>query len=313
MSIHKLPPLHALHVFETVARLGGVRAAASELNVTPPAVSHQLIKLEAFLGTPLFIRRGRNLVLTEGARDYLTEIRPGLEAIGRATTAATRGSQRETLTIAAPPTLTAMWLLPKMHRFAQAFPQYDVRLLDRMTFNPEERAVDVAIEYRFEPDPDLISKQLLSDKLVALASVAYVDEYGIRTIDDLKGVTLIETERRLTSWKKILADRPWIKHQRFLSVSYSLHAFEAAARGIGVALGNYANAQSLLEKGQLCTPFELAPDMLPHAPRYYLSAISHRQRQPRVRAFWDWILSEARKSTEDQDQDRVKREAQKVP
>lgn len=102
MAIHRLPPLHALHVFETVARLGGVRAAAAELNVTPPAVSHQLDKLEGFLGAPLFIRRGRNLVLTEGARDYLTEVRPGLEAIGRATSVATQETQREVLTVAGP-------------------------------------------------------------------------------------------------------------------------------------------------------------------------------------------------------------------
>lgn len=66
MAIHKLPPLHALHVFENVARLGGVRAAAVELNVTPPAVSHQLDKLEGFLGTPLILRRGRNLVRPTG-------------------------------------------------------------------------------------------------------------------------------------------------------------------------------------------------------------------------------------------------------
>ncbi|MBY6057995.1 LysR substrate-binding domain-containing protein [Leisingera daeponensis] len=295
MAIHRLPPLHALHVFETVARLGGVRAAAAELNVTPPAVSHQLDKLEGFLGAPLFIRRGRNLVLTEGARDYLTEVRPGLEAIGRATSVATQESQREVLTVAAPPTLTTMWLIPKLSGFSEAFPEYDVRLLDRMTFNPEERGVDIAIEYRFEPDPDLVSMQVLSDEVVALTSAGYAETHGIAGLDDLEGVTLIETERRLTSWKKILAGRSWLKHQRFLSVSYSLHAFEAAARGSGVALGNRANAERMLAEGRLCMPFELPPEMLPPAPRYFMSAVSHRQRQPRVRAFWDWLLGEISK------------------
>lgn len=291
MATHRLPPLHALHVFETVARLGGVRAAAAELNVTPPAVSHQLDKLEGFLGAPLFIRRGRNLVLTDGARDYLTEVRPGLEAIGRATSVATQESQREVLTIAAPPTLTTMWLMPKLNDFSERFPEYDIRLLDRMTFNPEERSIDIAIEYRFEPDPDLVSVQFLPDELVALASIDYVTEQGIESLDDLKGVTLIETERRLTSWKKILAGRTWLKQQRFFSVSYSLHAFEAAARGIGVALGNRANANRMLAEGRLCIPFELSPDALPPVPRYFVSAVSHRKRQPRVQAFWDWLLN----------------------
>ncbi len=292
MATHKLPPLHALHVFETVARLGGVRAAAAELSVTPPAVSHQLDKLEGFPGAPLFIRRGRNLVLTEGGSDYLTEIRPGLEAIGRATTVATQETQREILTIAAPPTLSAMWLMPKLQRFSGLHPEYDIRLLDRMTYNPEERSIDVAIEYRFEPDPDLVSRMVLPDELVALASADYAAAHGIVSLEDLQGVTLIETERRLTSWKKILAGRPWLKRQRFFSVSYSLHAFEAAARGIGVALGNRANAERMLAEGRLCMPFDLPAECRPPAPRYYLSAVSHRQRQPRGRAFWDWLLAE---------------------
>ncbi|NOD64728.1 LysR family transcriptional regulator [Ruegeria sp. HKCCD6109] len=280
-------------MFETVARLGGVRAAAAELNVTPPAVSHQLDKLEGFLGAPLFIRRGRNLVLTEGAHDYLTEVRPGLEAIGRATSVATQQSQREVLTIAAPPTLTAMWLMPKLHGFSELYPDYDIRLLDRMTFNPEERGIDIAIEYRFEADPDLVSLQFLPDELVALTSTDYAKANALRALDDLKGATLIETERRLTSWKKVLAGRSWLRRQRFFSVSYSLHAFEAAARGIGVALGNRANAERMLAEGRLCIPFELPSETVPPAPRYFLSAVSHRQRQPRVRAFWDWLVAEA--------------------
>ena len=186
-----------------------------------------------------------------------------------------------------------MWLMPKLHRFSELYPDYDIRLLDRMTFNPEERGIDVAIEYRFEADPDLVSLQFIPDELVALTSTDYAEANALRALDDLKGATLIETERRLTSWKKVLAGRSWLRRQRFFSVSYSLHAFEAAARGIGVALGNRANAERMLAEGRLCIPFELPSETVPPAPRYFLSAVSHRQRQPRVRAFWDWLVAEA--------------------
>jgi LysR family transcriptional regulator, glycine cleavage system transcriptional activator len=49
-----LPPLNSLRTFEAAARLGGVGRAASELNVTHGAVSHQIKALEAWLGQPLF-------------------------------------------------------------------------------------------------------------------------------------------------------------------------------------------------------------------------------------------------------------------
>jgi len=287
--MYKLPPLHSLRVFEAVARLGGVRQAANELCVTPPAVSHQLAKLEEYLGSPLFIRKGRALLLTETARDYLTEIRPSLQAIGRATAVASQKKNRETLTVAAPPTMTTKWLLPRLSDFFASYPEYDVRLLDRMTLDPEERGIDIAIEYRFEADPHFSSRQLLDDEIVALASPGYVEENKLDSIEGLKGLTLIETERRLNSWKSILSDYGWVRDQRFLAVGYSLHAFEAAAQGLGVALGNRINAEGMLADGQLCIPFEINDSYLPPLPRYYLSVPPHKERWGRVVAFVDWL------------------------
>ena len=55
---------HHLRYFWAVARHGGVRQAARSLHVTQPTVSAQLRLLEAALGTQLFIREGRSLVLT---------------------------------------------------------------------------------------------------------------------------------------------------------------------------------------------------------------------------------------------------------
>ncbi len=60
----KLPPLNALRCFEAAARLLSLKLAASELCVTPSAVSQQIARLEATLNVPLFIRTPRRLQLT---------------------------------------------------------------------------------------------------------------------------------------------------------------------------------------------------------------------------------------------------------
>ena len=60
-----LPSLNALHSFEVAARLGSFTLAAAELHVTIAAVSHQVKVLEEELGTELFIRAGRGVVLTD--------------------------------------------------------------------------------------------------------------------------------------------------------------------------------------------------------------------------------------------------------
>ena len=61
-----------LYYFWTVAREGGVARAAEVLHLTPQTVSSQLKVLEDSLGTRLFSRSGRNLVLTDSGRLALT-------------------------------------------------------------------------------------------------------------------------------------------------------------------------------------------------------------------------------------------------
>jgi LysR family transcriptional activator of nhaA len=56
---------HHLLYFWTVARKGGLAAAAAELHLSPPTVSVQVRRLEEALDERLFQRAGRRLVLTE--------------------------------------------------------------------------------------------------------------------------------------------------------------------------------------------------------------------------------------------------------
>ena len=58
-------PVNSLRVFEAAARLGSFARAASELNITPTAVSQQIRKIEARCGVQLFERVGREVRLTE--------------------------------------------------------------------------------------------------------------------------------------------------------------------------------------------------------------------------------------------------------
>ena len=63
-------PLRGIAVFEAVARLGSLKAAAMELNLTPSAVSHQIRSLELELGVELFERASRGIRLTSQAAEY---------------------------------------------------------------------------------------------------------------------------------------------------------------------------------------------------------------------------------------------------
>jgi LysR family glycine cleavage system transcriptional activator len=88
---------------------------------------------------------------------------------------------------------------------------------------------------------------------------------------------------------------PWYRTQKIFSFSYSLHAFQAAELGLGVALGNRYNAERYIKEGSLCVPFEFKPGEVPPTPRYFFSSTAQKARLPKVIAFSDWITKEARR------------------
>ncbi len=72
MSLAKVATLKQLAAFHTVARLGSVSLAATELHLTQSAVSIQIGSIEATVGTPLLLRTGRGVRLTEAGELLLS-------------------------------------------------------------------------------------------------------------------------------------------------------------------------------------------------------------------------------------------------
>ena len=83
--IRRTPPLNALRAFEVAARHLSFTKAADELFVTQAAVSHQIKLLEEFLSTKLFLRKNRNLLLTEDGQAYYFDVKDIFQQINDAT------------------------------------------------------------------------------------------------------------------------------------------------------------------------------------------------------------------------------------
>ncbi|MEF1308233.1 LysR family transcriptional regulator, partial [Vibrio owensii] len=112
----KLPPLRAVHCFESVARNLSFSLAAEELNVTQSAVSHQIRILEDYLGEALFIRQGRKLSLSDTGFRYLEDISPAISAIAMASQKVREG-EKGSLRLAIYSSLAVKWLIPRLADF----------------------------------------------------------------------------------------------------------------------------------------------------------------------------------------------------
>lgn len=77
----QLPPLTALRCFEAAARRESYTLAAEELFLTPSAVSHQIRALEQTVGTRLFLRVGRKMLLTDMGAAYYERIREDRKSV----------------------------------------------------------------------------------------------------------------------------------------------------------------------------------------------------------------------------------------
>src|SRR5256885_9543380 len=83
VTASRLPPLIALRAFELVARHRSFRKAASELFVTPAAVTHQIKALEEQLGVQLFRRLPRGVELTPAAVTALPRFQQAFQLLAQ--------------------------------------------------------------------------------------------------------------------------------------------------------------------------------------------------------------------------------------
>ena len=296
MADRRLPPLNALRAFEAAARQLSFTRAGQELHVTQAAISHQVKGLEEWLGLALFRRRGRAIVLTENGQSYHAAVREGLDILADATARLTRRQDSGVLTVATLASFAAAWLVPRLGRFRAQHAEIDVRVAasdEIVDFARDD--VDLAIRYGNGHWPGLEVVPLMTEDVFPVCSPDLLrGPHPLRQPDDLRHHTLLHDDMRET-WRLWLlaADVRGVDPDRGPGYTLSALVIHAAADGQGVALARSALVRDFLDDGRLIRPFELA---LPAEYAYYLVYPARAVTHPKVRAFRDWLLSEAGQS-----------------
>src|SRR3984957_4361518 len=124
----RLPSTKTLRAFQLAARSGSFKTAASQLFLTPSAVSHQIRALEEELGVPLFHRGARTLTLTDAGSPYLAEIEHLLERLDVATRELRARAGRSTLRLRVASFFASEFLLPRLATLQAAQPEIDLEI-----------------------------------------------------------------------------------------------------------------------------------------------------------------------------------------
>ena len=122
-----IPSLKSLRAFVLTAKYESVKDAASELNVTAPAVTHQIASLERQIDVQLFIRNCNSIKLTEDGRVLYDSIH---EAFGQIVDGL-NGSLRQkeaVLRISAQPSFAQLWITRHIGGFHEKHPNIKLEL-----------------------------------------------------------------------------------------------------------------------------------------------------------------------------------------
>lgn len=294
-----LPPLAALRAFEAVARHLSFTRAAEELGMTQAAVSYQIKILEERVGAPLFLRKPRQVELSEAGARLAPEVEQAFDILRNAF-ARSRGQIDGMLAISAVPTFASHWLAPNIGLFQLAHPDIAVRVESAthlVDFAGED--IDVVIRATSRETEGLVWHRLLKAEFTPILSAKVIEEYQVREPRDLLRVPQVTPDDPwLSRWlaahgveMPVSGDRPFARlGMQFLEAA-------AVAAGRGVAMLTPAFYGDELAAGRLVQPFK-AVGWDGHG--YYLAYPVSRKNQPKIRAFRDWIMEATRELRESQ-------------
>ena len=286
-----------LRIFHAAASAGSFTHAGDELDMSQSAVSRQVSALEQELGTALFHRHARGLILTEQGEHLFRTARDvyvRLEA-AKARLSDTKQRPSGVLRVTTTVGLGSTWLTARLNEFVDHYPdiELDIILSDN-ELDLSMRQADAAIRLRQPVQPDLIQRKLFTVHFHLYASKEYLERYGNpRTIADLDNHRVISFGSkpppylRDINWLERAGRTPDNPRLPALRINNIFAVKRAVQHGAGIAmLPDYLiDAESRL--------VQLIPGAdVPSFDTYFVYP-SELRNTARITAFRDFLLSKA--------------------
>jgi len=191
-------PLNAIRAFEAAARHLSFSAAGEELHVTHPAISHQIRRLEEWLGVSLFHRDARKVRLTDSGLALQASANAALSDLAAACRRIRRNAAAASLSVGCIPSIASRWLVPRLPDFTARHPEIAIRVAyakaeDRL----EDDDNDILITLGADPSPRATSLKLFSRISRPACSPHYLARRGrLETSAQIAGADLLHDETR---------------------------------------------------------------------------------------------------------------------
>jgi LysR family glycine cleavage system transcriptional activator len=285
----KLPPLSALRAFDASARHGSFTRAAAELHITHGAVSRHVAALEAHFGKALFIRHARGVSPTEAGRRFQEAVRDALDRLAAGAREVRGGESTARVEVSVLPSFATRWLLPRLQQFKRDHSGVEIHIRtehELVDFRQRAAAPDFAIRYGLGAWQGLHAERLLSESLSPVCAPGAIDDAAdMEKLLSRSPLIHDSNEDAWTLWFSCTGIRPPRRAPRALVFSDYNLVLEAAAQGLGVALGRTGLIERNLADGSL-----VECSVRVSSPRaYHLVRQGHEPLRKQARLLWDWL------------------------
>ncbi len=295
-------PFRAIHYFVEVARSQSFSKASLRLHVSQSAVSHQIKILEDYLGASLFVRRGRDIVLTAIGENYFHQVADALDSIESASRFLRNYDTRE-VRLALHGSLAVKWLIPALNEFRQRYPNINLSL-QMLT---EDGDFDDAWADCFittKPPTSGFQRYHLYDERLKpyCAKEIWTEAQRFQSPDELVKFPLLSATSAFASHKPGADWKAWFEQggchlpadAQIHHFSHLLLAAEAAKYGQGIALLNEFMTTAEEREHSL---FELPMHSIKTDDSFYFVYPGAASRNPGLVALGEWLVALCREKS----------------
>ena len=287
--------LNLLVTFECAARHKSYSLAAQELCISQAAVSQQMRQLETVLDTKLFIRKAKQMCLSQRGEVLFDYSKKGLATINQGISQIHQEGIAGELTITSTQAFTILWLMPRLKNFAKRYPEIQVRFMPSAGFEDIKNSpIDLAIRFGTQvianTPENLISEYFGEASVYPICSAELANTLNLTSPNDLLSTWLVTLEvpgaYNWEAWFNDVNVTGYEQHKQWTKVNSTDTALTAVLNGHGATLAAPYLCQRQIDSGELVIPFNIPH---PATIKRYMIYDPQSSKLARLKIFMEWL------------------------
>jgi LysR family glycine cleavage system transcriptional activator len=281
-------PIRGLRSFCVASKCLSFKHAASQLFLTPSAVSHQIKQLEAQLGFSLFKRATRSIELTATGKQFYHAVNPIIHQLESTISEFTHTQKNQTIVISLPEFFASELFIPRLREWSEKYPTINLQLETVKSGSEPSQIADLSIVLTNGKPNASIVHELFPIRYVPACSKKLYKKIKSSGFAALKNTPLLLHSARPWSWHQ-WADKANVDGfdpKQIIQFDSMLSVARAAQQDMGIALVPLPMSKAWFSEQLLIKLFD---DELNTKDRYYLVQHENTENKKELTLFTNWV------------------------